>query len=478
MSFPNNDLLSAFHDGEITAAERAVVEQQLATSADARRELSEIKQVSALLKELPRDRLPSEFPQQVLQAIEREMLIPSQPTDAAETSAAKASRSRRWISAAALLTSAAGLFLLVRALEDGAGRGVSDDQRLASSLTMQSAPAEFAADSPMPMAVDGSRSLDRENEAAAGATSLGGFANRARVAGGENLYFDQSTLGDAEIGDVIRAIQRTEGDEVAVVYLTVVDRRPGLDNFQLLLTRNKIARSEGESEPIASRLAVPSEGADEMQAVLVKADAAQLETALEELRKEKYLRSLEVDQPILLAELSEAPNGRAYAADKTISDSVKREEAKSLSEAATSARRSKAAPADAIEKKLTKAPAPAPADKPAGPPAKASESRDAKEPFAKQYRFGLSSQALQQNQLAQQNRARDVSKETLRGQAAAKKDVEPAAEQRPLQVLFVVVDQSQAGKQQPPASNSSKPTGPPAKTRKPPAKPNGQDGAA
>ena len=76
MSLPADDLLSAFHDGEVNSAERAVVEQRLATSAETRRERSEIRQVSSLLKELPRECLPSEFPQQVLQAVEREMLIP------------------------------------------------------------------------------------------------------------------------------------------------------------------------------------------------------------------------------------------------------------------------------------------------------------------------------------------------------------------------------------------------------------------
>ena len=141
MSLPADDLLSAYHDGELTAAERAIVEQHLATSAEARRELSEIGQLSTLLQDVPRASLPSEFPQQVLQGIEREMLIPSGRASSADAAWADRMRTwwasetspRRWaISAAAVLTSAAGLFLLVRSLSDESGRASRGGMQLAA----------------------------------------------------------------------------------------------------------------------------------------------------------------------------------------------------------------------------------------------------------------------------------------------------------------------------------------------------------
>ena len=477
MSLPTDNLLSAFHDGEMTPAERAAVEQRLAASADARCELSEFKQISALLKELPRDRLPSEFPQQVLQAIEREMLIPSQPVD--PTDAARTSSSRRWIGAAAVLTSAAGLLLLVRALDDRAGRDVMQGQRLAGVQNVPAAPVEVAADSPVLMAADDSVSLDRKSDVAAGtagqnsvvANALRNTFTRARIAGGasgDKFVLDQSALRTADVGEVVRAIEQTEGDEVAVVFLTVVDRQEGLNGLQLLLTKNRFTRSEEEANGNGGRLSSPAGDADEMQAVLVKSDAAQLATALQQLGQEKYLHRLEVDQPILLAELNEARGGRAMLADKAISADAKREHAKSLPDSATAARRAKTALPEIAEKKAAN-PATAP---------KAGEARDAQEPFANQVRFGVSAQLLQQNQVAQQSRTRSLSKETLRGPTAAEKDADATVNRRSLQVLFVVVDQSQAAKPQTSPANSSKPAAVPAKARNEPAQPKGQDGAA
>ncbi len=478
MPLPTDDLLSAFHDGEITPAERAAAEQRLATSADARREFSEFQQISALLKELPPARLPSEFPQQVLQAIEREMLIPSQPVDS--TDAARTQSTRRWIGAAAVLTSAAGLLLLVRALDDRPGREVPKGQGLAGVPRLQSAPVEVAADSPLPMAADDSVSLAGKSDLAAGAAGQNGvFANaptntftRARIAGGasgDKFVLDQAALRNADVGELVRAIQQTEAGEVAVVFLTVVDCKEGLDGLQFLLTKNHITRSEEEAKVKVDRLSPPAGGADEMQAVLVKSNAAQLATALNQLRQEKYLQNLEVNQPVLLAELNAARGDRVVLADKALSADAKRENSKSLPELASSARRAKSALPESAEKKSAAAPATA---------AKSNEARDEREASANQVTFGVSAQRLQQNQVAQQSRTRGLSKGTLRGPALAEKDAEATAEQRPLQVLFVVVDQTQAAKPQTSPANSSKPAAAPAKTRNEPAQPKGQDGAA
>lgn len=150
MSLPANDFLSAFHDGEVNAAERAVVEQRLATSAEARRELSDLRQVSSLLKGLSRERLPSEFPQQVSQAIEREMLIPSQRDDEAgsrtRVAASSVGSSRRWVGAVAVLTSAAGLLLLVRAVDDRSSTNIAQVRNEDVALRKQFAAAESSRD--------------------------------------------------------------------------------------------------------------------------------------------------------------------------------------------------------------------------------------------------------------------------------------------------------------------------------------------
>ncbi len=488
MPFPTDELLSAFHDGEISSAERVAVEERLATSADARRELSEFKQISALLNDLPRDRLTAEFPQQVLQTIEREMLIPSQSIDPTESFVTRTSPSRRWIGATALLTSAAGLLLLVRALDDRAGRGGSDVSRMAGSSPAFSPLSRGAAESPLAKAMDDSDSVARLSSIAAGAagqnalgadspTAAFGGARLAGEPAAENLFFDHAALSTANVGDVIRAIQQIDGDEVAVVYLTVVDRQQGLKDLQVFLTDKKFARTEEKSVVKTDRVSSPGSVADELQAVFVKSDAAHLEAALTQLRNEKNLQSLEVNQPILLAELDGVSGNLAALADKATPDTAKRENSRVLSEPATVTRRAKSAVPENADKKQALAAAGS-VQKPGDSSAKAKESRDLNEQLANQTRLGVSAQLLQRNQLAQQNRARGFSRGTQRTQSVTEKDASPSDESRPMQVLFVVVDQTQAGKLQTSPNNSSKPTATPVKPRSEPAKSSGQDGAA
>jgi hypothetical protein len=290
-------------------------------------------------------------------------------------------------------------------------------------------------------------------------------------------------LGAAEVGQVLRAAQEVEGNEVAVIYLTVVDRQEGIDGLQLLLTKNHIeAERETDATKKSDRQSAPAAEVDQMQAVLVRSNVAQLETALQQLRQERFLRSLEVYQPILLAQLEVA---RAALADQVTAQEMKRAESKTLVESSSATRRAKSAQAEPSAKSPAPA-APAAKPAPAGAAAdKPNESRDTQERFAMQVPMEIAPQVLQQNQLAQQNRSRGLPKGGARGPAtlankdtAAKKETDSATAQRPVQVLFVVVDQAQAAKQQLSPSNSSKPAAAPEKPRTKSAKPNGQDGAA
>lgn len=473
MSLPADDLLSAFHDGELNSAERATVEQRLATSVEARRELSEIRQVSSLLKELPRERLPSELPQQVLQAIEREMLIPSQRDAEAgvrsQVAANSAGSSRRWVGVVAVLTSAAGLLLLVRAIDDQSHSNVAQVRNEDVALRKQVAVADTSPDTSAaggaasaPMAAKAPASDFRNSGASGGAAgtdapvSASSPLSRVAVPESDVLFFDQSTLRDAKIGDVVRAMQ-TEGSEVAVVWLTVVDRQEGLAGLQLLLGKNRIARADADKK--SDRAEKPNAVADQMHAVFVESDAEQLTAALKQLRETKFLQSLEVDQPIELAQLDEVRAGL---------------EASSLN------RRVGTPAPSAAEKKIASATStPKVADKAKSELAGAKEAQDSKDQLAKQVTLEFPRGALVQNQANQQTRNRGLPRNMPRAKSADDKNADQVpAEQRPMQVLFVVVDQSQSGKPPVSPSNSSKPTTTPSKARSEPAKPVDKDGAA
>lgn len=71
---PENELFSAYLDGELTADEQARVEQLLATSPEARQLLESLKTLSATVQSLPVHKLDEDLSQRVLRLAERRML--------------------------------------------------------------------------------------------------------------------------------------------------------------------------------------------------------------------------------------------------------------------------------------------------------------------------------------------------------------------------------------------------------------------
>jgi hypothetical protein len=90
---PQNELFSAYLDGELTAAEQAEMEQLLATSPAARQLLDELRALSATLQNLPREGIGEDLSRQVLRVAERRMLTEGGPGDA-ETAPMPPGRSR------------------------------------------------------------------------------------------------------------------------------------------------------------------------------------------------------------------------------------------------------------------------------------------------------------------------------------------------------------------------------------------------
>ena len=76
-----NELLSAYLDGELTAAEQAEMEQLLATSPAARQLLDELRALSVTLQALPQEKLGEDLSRQVLRVAERRMLTEGEPAE-------------------------------------------------------------------------------------------------------------------------------------------------------------------------------------------------------------------------------------------------------------------------------------------------------------------------------------------------------------------------------------------------------------
>jgi hypothetical protein len=78
-----NEMLSAYLDGELTADQRAQVEQLLERKPAARKLLEELRSLSATLKSLPRHKVGEDLSEIVLRTAELRML--TEPADTEKT---------------------------------------------------------------------------------------------------------------------------------------------------------------------------------------------------------------------------------------------------------------------------------------------------------------------------------------------------------------------------------------------------------
>lgn len=354
----SDDLLSAHFDGETSDEESRKTASHLANSVEAQQEFAEIRQLSKLLQGLPREQVPGEFLASVMQAAERASLLP-QTLDAAETEVP--SRRANWrFRMVALVTTTAALVLMVsifdrakRDAERQQATATSDSVRLSEEAPVVLAeasrkttdapvivptPQEAVAMSPVDPSfhsqeaskADSDELLERESQVLAKGSSLVAKAvpasepllkmeKRPFQAGlkaalvmdqpqaaaptdaeAAGLLFDNRALGRAEVGDVVEALE-TSGNRVAVIKLTVIDRRGGLESLQVLLAKNQIPVTVAAGSDVVAEPAEPP--ADRLMAVFVETNSAQLSTALNEFRQDEQFRELHVEPTIEIASL-------------------------------------------------------------------------------------------------------------------------------------------------------------------------------
>lgn len=73
---PDDELISAYHDGELNEVDRARAERLLSTDPERRRELAELQALSRRVRSLPSQSLGDTFAAEVLRRAERDMLVP------------------------------------------------------------------------------------------------------------------------------------------------------------------------------------------------------------------------------------------------------------------------------------------------------------------------------------------------------------------------------------------------------------------
>jgi len=286
-------LISAYHDGELSAAEAAECEARLAAAEELRRELAEIRTVSKLLRQLPP---PAPAPDGLLRAVmariaagpAKAVSVPPRPVQAGRP---------RWFSVVApLLATACTLVVLVGnggmslrydavrsykstlafATHDSTSRGMHDS--VINGAAFESAPEsgiEAFVGAAAPSSPAGTDSLlppGRVGEGAPG--GLGAAAVGDHV---ESTEFDREVdelyrelevrnrlLTNARPGDLLKSID-ADGDRVSVLTCTVVDVRQGVDQIEYLLQKNSIVNLTARADPFAderkANAAVDKQGA-------------------------------------------------------------------------------------------------------------------------------------------------------------------------------------------------------------------------
>lgn len=124
---PQNELFSAYLDGELTAAEQAEMERLLATDPAARQLLDELRALSNTLQSLPQEKLGADLTHDVLRVAEQRMLTGGEPNKTDETPAEPLERSifQRFLSRRTIvwlsLTAAVALMIVISDQREGAG---------------------------------------------------------------------------------------------------------------------------------------------------------------------------------------------------------------------------------------------------------------------------------------------------------------------------------------------------------------------
>jgi hypothetical protein len=336
-----DDLLSAFLDRELTAAEEAIVNNHLKSSPQVRQELQDYQRVSELLQGLPRLALPSEFASTVMQRAERETLIPLDPVSPPRGPQWRRPSRQAWIVTAVAAVAASVAVLVVvsqprRQNEMALASKTLDvknppgskkvSHRLAivsASAAAPSAPALVAARPAPPTGLLGMARASKKAPAERRETKAVASLMYGQSADGKGTELVlPADLKKAKVGDVIEAMEKV-GNQVAVVRLTVLDQTASLGGIKSLLVREPVRASQGgrtpeakeresldkdTKEPLANHQQTAKSGAGELVCVFIEGSREELAGVLKDVQNERGIQEAELTNTISVEKLSQYAN--------------------------------------------------------------------------------------------------------------------------------------------------------------------------
>lgn len=265
----DEELLSAFHDGELHGDEREAVERTLAESAAARDTLEEFVELRTALQSLPRSAAPA-----ALQSAVMRQLRAAQPL-AAPPARPRGHAALRWIvPTAACLGIAVGLYSLSRFV-DPARNGDLGIAHTGTPTASESAPGAFSGVESFTTMTDSVEALPPRTAAAD--APLADTEPHIEVVDVDRL---QALISSGELpspGEVIPDFREIDGQLVLIEY-SVVDVHEVLGQVQLILKENGIMSITPDGE-----VGEPVDSSDELYGIYVDAPSEQFVAAIAEL---------------------------------------------------------------------------------------------------------------------------------------------------------------------------------------------------
>ena len=263
----DDELLSAYVDGELTAEERAAVEARLASDPSARELVAEIQALSGTLRSLPREKVVDDVRAGVLNQLpEKRVTLPTRDISLG--------RRLLW----PMLAIAVALMLMF--VQESEKRGVDDVAKVEADRDVAPPQPERRREV---AAVDAPATVSAPViSAPAGESRIDALRATAPATAKSDVAAEDFRMS----GSLDKALSSNESG-VGIVHLTLTDFRAGAERFDRLLLSNGVqvlvepesesqttttrsgeglafdrAESANESAPVARTLAAPSAGGD------------------------------------------------------------------------------------------------------------------------------------------------------------------------------------------------------------------------
>ena len=287
-----DNLISAYHDAELSAAERADVERLLASSPEARAELESYRRLSGLLRESGRPTLTADLAPLVMHSIERQMLLPQTVSRPLATP-----RSTNWAGALVALTAA--MMVAVSLMPQG-NRDRQFANRHQAPVMPQNVVAQPGPNSLQPLGGHAVAANDTVKPATKPDQTPANPVVAPQLAASDLPLNVIEDLKKANFGEIVRFLKNS-GKDVTVFHLMVLDVQPGLESLQLILSAQQISGPMNQ----------PSQSG--VVAVYVQANQNQLDKVIAELMskdREQFIALAVPPLPVKASEVQKLMTGK------------------------------------------------------------------------------------------------------------------------------------------------------------------------